>query len=546
MKRRTGLLVLILLIVLAGCAAPIPIVPVSVEAQALADRGKCSDTFVMHRLDHVTEVASRPVEMFDSNGAGLAVNDLDNDGDLDLVLANLDGPNTILWNKGGLQFEKQTLGSGRTRGVSIVDVDGDGWLDIVFTTRAGAPIFWHNTGERAGSGVRLEQAPLPGVRGYAYAMNWGDLDRDGDLDLVTGSYDAALEKELGDSFRFGAGGGVYVYENRPSGFVPARLTDSSQALALVLFDVNGDGRDDIVVGNDFAVRDQVWLWRTTGWEAGEPFATTTHSTMSFDVGDIDNDGRPELLATDMHPYADDPATQAAWKPVMDMMMHGETADDPQIMENTLQKQDDQGRFLNRAPELGLRASGWTWSTKFGDLNNDGFLDVYAVNGMAANELFGHLPQGLLVEENQAFRNMQGRRFEPAPSWALNATDQGRGMSFADLDGDGDLDIVVNNLLSPAQLFENRLCGGASLEIDLRWPGSRNPFAVGARVRLFSRDQMLTRFVRANSGYLSGEPSRLHFGFPADAQLLKLEITWPDGLVSVVNAPSSGQLYTVTR
>ncbi len=174
--------------------------------------------------------------------------------------------------------------------------------------------------------------------------------------------------------------------------------------------------------------------------------------------------------------------------------------------------------------MGLQASGWSWSGKFGDLDSDGFLDVYIVNGMIAEDLFGHLPKGELVEKNQVFRNWAGQHFVPVPSWNLESTASGRGMSMADLDQDGDLDIVVNNLMSPSQLFENQLCTGSHLIVELAQPETTNPYALGAWVRLHTSTGIYTR---AASGYLAGDPVQLHFGFPSQGQLHALEIRWPD-------------------
>ena len=166
--------------------------------------------------------------------------------------------------------------------------------------------------------------------------------------------------------------------------------------------------------------------------------------------------------------------------------------------------------------------------------------------MAEAEIFNYLPNHELVEENQALRNDGTGYFVPAPEWRLGSTLGGRGMSMADLDGDGDLDIVVNNLRGPAQLFENRLCGGPGLEIDLRWPRSKNTRALGATLVLHTSAGTYYRDVRAASGYLSGDPARVHFGVPTNVTASRLEIRWPDGRVSLVDGVTPHMLLNVTR
>jgi hypothetical protein len=268
--------------------------------------------------------------------------------------------------------------------------------------------------------------------------------------------------------------------------------------------------------------------------------------MSLDVGDIDNDGSPEIFATDMKPYNKDVRTMANWLPMMRLMSHPTSSADVQTTENVLHVRETNDRFDNQAYERFVDATGWTWSSKFGDLDNDGFLDIYAVNGMIADGLFSHLPGDELVEENQALRNDGSGSFALAPEWGLGWTTSGRGMSMADLDDDGDLDIVVNNLQSPAQLFENRLCGGTSLEVDLRQPNSKNTHAIGAQLALHTSAGTYYRDVRAVSGYLSGDPARIHFGVPAGALPQRLEVRWPDGAMSSVDGLAMRTLVTVTR
>ena len=484
--------------------------------------------------------------MFESNGSGLAINDLDGDGDLDLVFANLKGANAVLWNDGALRFRKEEFRHGDSRAVNVVDVDGDGRQDIVFTRRLMGPSYWRNTGHGRGLDA-FEEQMLREVDQKVYALTWGDIDGDGDLDAAGGSYDAALEKDLGYQFmRYRSGGGVYLFENRDDAFQAHQLAQESQALAVALADLNQDGKPDILIGNDFGMLDQAWQQTNAGWQEARPFARMTHSTMSFDWGDIDNDGQAELFATDMKPYNQDVRTLAEWRPMMSKMPNDTFPGDPQIMENVLQVRDASGAFQNEAYTRAIDATGWSWSGKFGDLDNDGWLDLYVVNGMIAADLFHYLPRYELVEENRAFRNDGAGTFALAPEWSLGSKRSGRGMSMADLDGDGDLDIVVNNLESPAQIFENRLCGGSSVQVDLFWPLSKNTRAIGAQLVLRTSAGNLYRDVRAASGYLSGDPARVHFGLPPNAQLQELEIRWPDGQVSTVTEVQLNSVVGITR
>lgn len=516
--------------------------PVDAQMQPEDQQRVCSGQFIAHDLDHMTTVpGGDQVRQFEANGSGVAINDLDNDHDLDIVLGNHAGMNTILWNEGGFNFRTEPMAHGGTRGVNIVDVDGDGWMDIVFTRIGAGPSYWRNMGNG-----QFEQQVLPGIAGPLYSASWADLDGDGDLDMVGATYDAELLYLRGTDFLASGDAGVYYYENNGGEFTQTRLADQAQGLALVLLDLNDDQRLDILVGNDFAVPDFTWYRTDDGWQQVEAFAAMTHSTMSFDFGDIHNDGGLELFATDMKPYADDPQTMAAWQPVMESMMSQDhAADDPQVMSNVLQITEVAG-FDESAVESGVDATGWSWSSKFGDLDQDGFLDLYVVNGMMEATMFAHLPDHELVEENQALRNDRSGEFVSMPQWGLASVRSGRGMSMADIDGDGDLDIIVNNLRGMAQLFENQLCTGRSLQVDVRWRGTDNPYAVGAVLRLHTSAGTYQRQIRVSSGYLSGDTARVHFGFPDDAALQMLEIQWPDGVVTTVNTLTSNAIMRVER
>ena len=151
------------------------------------------------------------------------------------------------------------------------------------------------------------------------------------------------------------------------------------------------------------------------------------------------------------------------------------------MENAMLQRQQGGTWSTIGRAVATTATGWSWSSRLNDFDNDGWLDLYVVNGMIAQELFPFLPNHALVEHNQALR-FDGQRFVPTPSWQLNDTASGRGMATADFDNDGDIDVVINNLQSASVIYENQLCGGNSIQLDLRQTGT-NPFAVGAHIRV---------------------------------------------------------------
>ena len=509
-----------------------------------ADSSGCADTFVRHDLDSVSLIpGEKGVFMFDSNGSGVALGDLDGDLLPEIVLANLSEPSVVLWNQGDLGFRRTELTDTDARGAATVDVDGDGWLDIVFTRRLEPPIaYLSQAGSLTTETPSLSRAVLPGVVKSAYSMAWTDTDRDGDLDLLTGSYDLELQALLGEAFKGQTDSGVYWHEYRDGQFHSRLLARRSQALALAaLPDREGTV---VVAGNDFLLADGAWAWRGEGWQDRTPFEHTTQNTMSYSVGDVNNDGRLDLFAADMKPRTDDPAVLAAWAPVMAKVL--EDPADRQITENVLQVRDSAGGFANAASDSGVAATGWTWSSQLADFDQDGFLDLYVVNGMNAVELFSHLPDNELVETNWAFRNDQGRGFVPAPEWNLDLREGGRGMTVGDVDFDGDLDVVVSNLLSPAVLLENRLCQGASIQVRLRDRHSHNTHGIGAQLILHTDAGSQLRLLEATGGYLSGLPPVIHFGFPAQAELRQLEILWPDGESQTIENLEPNHMYTVVR
>ena len=456
----------------------------------------------------------------------------------DIALGNLLGPVRLLFNQGNLTFRAVDTTLSDVRALSIVDTDGDGVKELVATRRFKRPVIgnWNDN--------TMSFVDMPNVYTPFYAMGWHDLNRDGLLDVVFGTYDTEQLQNQGLIFNQRGGGGVFVYMNDGTTFQPTRLNSAADALAIAFPDLDHDGTPDIYVGNDFNRSEGIWLNKTTGWEAYEPFRQTTENTMGIDVADFNNDGYLDIFASDMKPYSQDPETMAIWLPAMRKLTRPLTADDPQYAENTLFSWNGQ-RWENKAYSLQVDASGWSWSGKFGDLDNDGWQELYVVNGMIAKDLLDHIDQAELRERNMLFHNLAGERFKLV-DWGLADKSSGRSMSMHDFDNDGDLDIVVNPLDSPALLFENRMCGGQSVAVSLMDPSSANRFAIGATIQVRSGTMIMTRVVRSESGYLSGDSHRVHIGLGNDARIDEIRVIWPDNSQSTITNVQPDNHILITK
>ena len=493
------------------------------------DERACSGRFVATELDHATRGRGPITAMTDGTGAGVLLEDLDDDGLVDIVLPNLAGASTVHWNLGDLTFEVEPLIEGRFRQAIAGDFTADGERDILLTTGVGPPVLL------AGAGARTFERREFRTRAVAYSAAAGDIDGDGRLEVVTGSYNAELTINRDLRALTGTDVGVAVHRvvgdpSAADGIETSWLTDTAQALETVVADLDGDGRRDIIVGNDLGTPDRVWLGADGGLTASSPFDITTLSTMSLDVVDFDHDGINDVIATDMAPMAGEDLEP--WLPVF-ADIEAARVDDVQQPRNVLQfgADDTSGLgFVDRAEELGVDATGWSWSSVAGDLDNDTDNDLYVVNGMQAVAIFEDLPDGRLVEANQVFRNDDGE-LTSAPEWNLGDIAGGRGMAQADLDNDGDLDIVVNNLGAAAVVHENQICDGRSVIVELRWPGSQNQDAIGAVVTVSDRNGSRSREIQSTRGYLSSPPTQAHFGLGDSDAGITIDVVWPDGETS---------------
>ena len=518
---------------------PAPIVAATLTQIPFAPQATpCGTTFIRHELPHLTAGDPAGTYVYASNGSGLAVGDLNGDGNDDIIFGNIAGTATLYLNDGQMHFTPITTDLTDVRALAIVDTDGDGKPEVVATQRFRRPVI----GDFKDGALIFHD--MPDVFSSFYAMNWHDLNGDGKLDVVFGTYDTEQLQHQGLIFNERGGGGVFIYYHDGAGYRAERLNEHADALAIAFPDINHDGVSDILIGNDFNRRDMAWLASPTGWQSVEPFGQTTENTMSLDVADVFNTGTNAIFATDMKPYNQDVKTMADWLPAMKKLSRPLTADDPQYPENTLQVWQN-GQWQDQAYNLQIDASGWSWSGKFGDLDNDGWQDLYIVNGMVAKDLLGYLPKNQIAEPDMLFVNNAGQKFTRA-DWGLSDSGSGRAMTMVDLNHDGRLDVVVNPMDGHAVIYENQRCAGNSIELRLVQPHSANPTAIGATVRISAGGQHMMRDVREASGYLSGESATIHFGIGSATNADAITITWPDGSVAHIDNIPSNTLTTITR
>ena len=541
-----GSLIFSALLMLTACGSALTVTPlkgpqtgviVSSE-QFVASNQRCSSQFTRIDLPHITTGGTNGSALYASNGSGVAVGDLNGDNRPEVVYGNIVGTVTIFVNDGDFIFHPVQTTLADVRSLAIVDTDGDGTRELVATRRFSPPVIGYLTP------TGFSFTAMPDVYTAFYAMGWQDINRDGALDVVMGTYDNEQLQHQGQIFQTRGGGGVFVYTQQNGQYVQNRLNQQAQALALIFPDIDHDGRADILVGNDFNEPDAAWTVTQNGYTPVAPFSQTTENTMSLDYADTDNNGTFDIFATDMKPYDQSVATMARWLPAMLKLTRPLSADDPQYTENTLQSWDGT-RWHNTAYDLQLDATGWSWSATFADLDNNGWQDLYVVNGMKATDLLRYLPNGELSEEDMLFQTTNAKTYAIADR-GLQKTGSGRAASTVDLDNDGDLDVVVNPIDGPAQLYRNELCGTNSIEVSLIDETAQNRDAVGAIVSIDSAQGIQMRSVQVSSGYLSGRSTTVHFGLGTETAVPALHIQWADGTSSSISALVSGRHYTMTR
>ena len=577
----------------------------SVDASHLFSRMPASVTGIAfaNRLRETSELNVFTYRNF-YNGGGVAIADLNGDGRPEVVLtSNQEGPKLYL-NKGQFHFRDITKAAGLTTdrgswttGVAIGDVNGDGLLDI-YICRAGpgtpeqrANQLWINQGVDKDSVPHFkEMAKEYGVadEGYSTQAAFLDYDHDGKLDLFViensprSVSNAGLRNLRSQRSQYG---GAKLYHNDGGHFtdVTAQVgiysPDIAFGLGVAVADVNNDGWPDIYVSNDFAERDYLYINNRDGTFSellDREMPVISYFSMGLDVADLGNSGWLDVYTTDMLP--EDQARLAttstfdSWETYQSRVQGGYHH---QIMRNMLQRNNGDSTFSDVGQMAGVARTDWSWSALIADIDLDGRKDIFVTNGIAkdvtSQDYIAFIANGATIRSmtndgrqradflklsnamtstplrNYAFHNTGGLHFtNEAAAWGLATPSFSSGAAYGDLDGDGALDLIVNNVDQEAFVYRNnaRTLHPEShfLRVALVGEGG-NRFGIGARVTAYAARDMFMQEESPQRGFQSSVDYVLDFGLGAHGTVDSLCVRWPSGKVTTLRAMAANQLVT---
>ena len=526
------------------------------------------------------------------NGGGVAIGDINNDGLADVFMTANQGSNRLFLNKGNWQFEDitETAGVGGERawstGVTMADVNADGLLDIYVC----------NSGDVAGDNkeneLYINQGNLQfeeqaaqfnlNDKGYSTHASFFDYDKDGDLDvyILNNSFQAIGSFNLRKNERPKRDelGGDKLMQNQDGQFVDV----SEQAgiygsvigfgLGVTIGDVNNDNWEDIFVSNDFFERDYLYINQQDGSfkeDLVNQIKSISGASMGADMADINNDGYQDIFVTEMLPSEyqrlKTVTTFEDWDKYQYNVNNGYHH---QFTRNVLHLNLGNNAFSEVGRLAGVEASDWSWGALFFDMDNDGYKDLFIANGIykdltdqdylqyIANE---SVIQSIISEEgvdykelidiipsnkvaNHAYRNTGNLAFEEYSNSGLLTPGFSNGSAYGDLDNDGDLDLIVNNVNMPCFVYENQQAQGNYIKLKLEGQAP-NTFAIGSKVKVSTKDQSWVAENQPTRGFQSSMDPSIIVGV-GEAKKVDVEVTWSDGRVSRMADVSTNQTLTV--
>jgi len=539
------------------------------------------------------------------NGGGVAAGDLNGDGLPEVMLTSNQHGNKLYLNKGHFQFQDITdeagvggKGSWAT-GVTFADVNGDGLLDIyvcyagnIAGKRRANELYINQGLDANGIPTFKEEAAQYGLadEGYSTQATFLDYDRDGNLDmfLVENSYRPAnsfgirnirnVRDKLGGQKLFhNDGNGHFTDVSAKAGIFGGEI---AFGLGVVVSDVNRDGWPDIYVSNDFFERDYLYINNHDGTfdeRLDREMPYLSYFSMGLDIADINNDGWPDIYTTDMLPEDEyrlrTTSTFEGWDTYQAKVKNGFHF---QLMRNMLQLNNGNGTFSDIGQMAGVARTDWSWSALLADLDLDGYKDIYVTNGLArdvtSQDYVAFLAnqqttltanKGKKVDykaltdattstklEHYVFRNKGDLTFtNETANWGLDKPSFGNGATYADLDGDGALELVVNNVDDTAFIYRNNartlLSANHYLQVKLDGEG-HNRFGIGSKVTLQNGKQILYQELSPTRGFQSSVDYVLTFGLGKIDTVQTVIVTWPDGRVSNVKNVAANQRITVKQ